>query len=190
MVKLLCLAVILLLGSLLCIEGQNSEGGVEDEMKTRLTQLEDSQRSARTLLENLEQKRSFGGRCENGMYSMLNDSWRSASNDVGGNGPFQCDRYLWPGWYRFFLNGENAVIPTTCVEEYHCNTHAPLWLDLRGQSLPYPGDEVTARVCASFYFDCCLFSRPITVRNCGHFLVYKLQPIDGCHFAFCTEPQS
>ncbi|XP_076444784.1 uncharacterized protein LOC143282840 isoform X2 [Babylonia areolata] len=128
---------------------------------------------------------ALSGPCNPRSHVEIDDAWRSVDQGSGSN----CDKNLNPGWYRFFLHGENAVIPTTCVPRSHCGTVATMWLDLQGQSLPDVGDEVTARACAHWTSGCCRTESPITVRNCGLYFVYKLNPAPNCNQAFCVEPR-
>jgi len=130
-----------------------------------------------------------------GPVTVLDQPWRVTTNRVPGG--YECDRDLNEvGWFRLKLNGKDATIPTECVEYQNCGTHVPMWLDLEGGQIPAPGAEKAVKVCTSQRNDCCSTEFPFNefpltgrVRNCGPYLIYRVNENPGtvCDRAFCAE---
>ncbi|KAM4697757.1 uromodulin-like [Rhinophrynus dorsalis] len=114
-------------------------------------------------------------------HTVLNEPWRSTSNNVSSS--IICD-YDKSGWYRFVGSG-GVRMPETCVPELSCNTHAPMWL--RG-SHPVLSDGIVNRTaCAHWSGNCCLWSTTVQIKACsGGYHVYKLSGTPACSLTYCT----
>lgn len=77
------------------------------------------------------------------------------------------------------------------IQVEHCGTLAPLWLSLNEKGPLLIGKERMGKACATWRkrdsTECCLFSKPVTVKNCGGFIIYKLRPPPGCDMAYCAK---
>ncbi|CAH3154935.1 unnamed protein product [Porites lobata] len=95
-----------------------------------------------------------------------------------------CDNNLF-GWHRFEA-ATGTKMPTSCVPNNRCNTHATGWLN--GSHPTVAEGLVTRQVCFSYY-DCCSWSINIQVRNCGDFYIYNFMgtpPEHPCHLRYCS----
>ncbi|CAL1578193.1 unnamed protein product [Knipowitschia caucasica] len=116
-------------------------------------------------------------------YISLNEPWRSTEYHVNQSNSPLCDSHVSGEWYRFTGMAGDAM-PTFCVSENHCGTHAPIWLN--GSHPELQDGVVRMSVCASFNGDCCRWSAPVEVKACaaGYF-VYKLPKPSICFHAYC-----
>ncbi|XP_016101336.1 uncharacterized protein [Sinocyclocheilus grahami] len=120
-------------------------------------------------------------------YTVLDDSWRSTSNQHSSF--IMCDAHVnWNGWYRLFIGGQSGQMPDTCVDQYRCSTHAPLWLN--GQHPQVEDGVVTRNICGHWGNDCCYFqSNPIKVKACpGNYYVYEFVQPNFCSGTYCAAP--
>ncbi|XP_036801946.1 oncoprotein-induced transcript 3 protein [Oncorhynchus mykiss] len=118
-------------------------------------------------------------------YISLNEPWRNTEyhvNHSSGSVPL-CDSRVSGEWYRFTGMAGDAM-PTFCIEENHCGTHAPIWLN---GSHPQPQDGImTLPVCASFNSNCCQWNASVDVKACtGGYYVYRLPRPSVCFHVYC-----
>uniref|UniRef100_A0A8B9KAW1 Oncoprotein induced transcript 3 n=1 Tax=Astyanax mexicanus TaxID=7994 RepID=A0A8B9KAW1_ASTMX len=117
-------------------------------------------------------------------YISLNEPWRNSDYHVNNSaGVPLCDRHVAGEWYRFTGMAGDAM-PTFCIEENHCGTHAPIWLN---GSHPLPADGVvTLPTCASFNDDCCHWKGTVEVKACTKgYYVYRLPRPTVCFHVYC-----
>ena len=96
-----------------------------------------------------------------------------------------CDSKL-SGWYRF-SGGAGTQMAETCPKTYSCSTNSSGWL--KGTHPTVAEAIVQRKVCflqnvSQFFTDCCNQTKNISVRNCGAFYVYRLDPPD-CYSRYC-----
>ncbi|KTG44041.1 hypothetical protein cypCar_00041646 [Cyprinus carpio] len=118
-------------------------------------------------------------------YTVLDNSWRAINNTYAS--VINCDQSVtWRGWYRLVIHGWNAQIPDTCVAQYSCGTHIPLWI--RGGHPTVEDGVVTREVCGHWNNYCCYYGvYPIKVKACpGNYYVYELISPNVCHAAYCA----
>ncbi|XP_068743638.1 uncharacterized protein [Montipora capricornis] len=120
--------------------------------------------------------------CSN--YRFLNESNRAMTHVNSSIGNL-CDSTL-SGWYRF--SGEAGTqMADSCPKIHHCSTDSPGWLD--GTHPTVAEGIVQRKVCFLQHLngtDCCYFSKDISVRNCGTFYVYLLDP-PRCYSRYCSN---
>lgn len=117
-------------------------------------------------------------------YISLNEPWRNTDYHVNqSSGVPLCDSHVSGEWYRFTGMAGDAM-PTFCVAENHCGTHAPIWL--KG-SHPQPDDGIVSLpVCASFNDNCCQWNASVDVKACaGGYFVYRLPRPSVCFHVYC-----
>uniref|UniRef100_A0A5F9DJF7 Oncoprotein induced transcript 3 n=1 Tax=Oryctolagus cuniculus TaxID=9986 RepID=A0A5F9DJF7_RABIT len=117
-------------------------------------------------------------------YISLNEPWRNTEHQFNeSQDPPLCDNHVDGEWYRFTGMAGDAM-PTFCIPENHCGTHAPVWLN---GSHPLEGDGIVQRqACASFRGNCCLWNTTVEVKACpGGYYVYRLTKPSVCYHVYC-----
>ncbi|XP_048581380.1 pancreatic secretory granule membrane major glycoprotein GP2-like [Nematostella vectensis] len=144
---------------------------------------ENTQESSNTEDEKLDIKpRAYYPPSECRSYTMLHGADRAMANTA--QNALRCDKNEFPGnlWYRFTGQAGNAM-PTSCVLEKRCGTHAPGWMV--GAHPTVAQGMVTRKVCYHWTKNCCRWSNYIKVRNCGAFYVYQLPKTPVCWLRYC-----
>lgn len=117
-------------------------------------------------------------------YISLNEPWRNTDHvfNESQDKPM-CDNHLDGEWYRFTGMAGDAM-PTFCIPENHCGTHAPIWLN---GSHPSESEGIVQRqACASFGNDCCQWNATVDIKACpGGYYVYQLAKPSVCFHVYC-----
>ena len=110
------------------------------------------------------------------------------SRNVGSVGEVECDLELpEAGQWSRFSGPAGTTMPTTAPPQFSCGTHAPGWLN---GTIPAEADGIVARdVCFHWEGDTCNWKVPISVRNCGPFVMFKLTPVPSCALRYCGAEQ-
>ena len=87
-----------------------------------------------------------------------------------------------PKWYRF-IGAAGTQMPTSCVPQHYCGTHAPGWLS--GSHPTRVGQIVNAKVCFHWSRSCCNWHANIQIKKCNGFFVYKLEKTPVCWLRYC-----
>jgi cysteine-rich repeat protein len=105
-------------------------------------------------------------------------------NVVDGTDEVECDLELpVDGQWSRFSGPAGSTMPLTAPDEFACGTHAPGWLN---GTIPAEADGIVARdVCFHFEGETCHWKVPISVRNCGPFVMFKLMPVPTCALRYC-----
>ena len=114
--------------------------------------------------------------CSN--HTFLNESNRAVT--YAGRTFNLSDSHL-TGWYRFSGEAGTQMAEVCPKRMYSCSTNSSGWLN--GTHPTVAEGIVQRKVCFSqrvsqFLNDCCNHSKSISVRNCGAFYVYRLDPSD------------
>ncbi|ETE63222.1 Oncoprotein-induced transcript 3 protein, partial [Ophiophagus hannah] len=106
-------------------------------------------------------------------YISLNEPWRNTEFQFNDSiDQPECDSHVDGEWYRFTGMAGDAM-PTFCIPENHCGTHAPIWLN---GSHPQESEGIVQRqACATFNGNCCLWNTTVEIKACpGGYYVYHL----------------
>ncbi|XP_055083327.1 oncoprotein-induced transcript 3 protein [Periophthalmus magnuspinnatus] len=118
-------------------------------------------------------------------YISLNEPWRNSEYHVNqsSNSAPLCDSHVSGEWYRFTGMAGDAM-PTFCISENYCGTHAPIWLN--GSHPQLQDGAVSMSVCATFNGDCCRWNASVQVKACpGGYFVYRLPKPSVCFHVYC-----
>ncbi len=111
---------------------------------------------------------------------------QEASRNVNSSGEVECDQDLpADGQWSRFSGPAGTTMPLTAPAVFACGTHAPGWLS---GVIPGEADGIVARdVCFHWDGDTCHWKVPISVRNCGPFVMFKLKPVPSCALRYCSS---
>ena len=113
-------------------------------------------------------------------YEELNEVERYWKHSTGN---FSCDNRIESGkWYRF-TGAAGRMMATYCIPKGSCNSRAVGWIDGNHPSEAY--QLASATVCFHWNSNCCAWSRPVQIRNCSGYYIYKLQKTVFCLNRYC-----
>ena len=113
-------------------------------------------------------------------YEELNEVERYWKHSTGN---FSCDNRIESGkWYRFTA-AAGRMMATYCIPKGSCNSRAVGWIDGNHPSEAY--QLASATVCFHWNSNCCAWSRPVQIRNCSGYYIYKLQKTVFCLNRYC-----
>ena len=113
-------------------------------------------------------------------YVELNEAERYWKQSTGN---FSCDNLIESGkWYRF-TGAAGRMMATYCIPKGSCNSRAVGWIDGNHPSEAY--QLVSATVCFHRNSNCCAWSRPVQIRNCSGYYIYRLQKTVFCLNRYC-----
>ncbi|XP_035668227.1 uncharacterized protein LOC118410561 [Branchiostoma floridae] len=126
-------------------------------------------------------------------HTSINEPRRSSAFVPGPTDALICDNVLPAGWYRFVTDDSGGKMPETCVEQFHCGTQVPVWLN---GAHPTDYQAVDREGCMNYGVpgDCCTLTVQIQVQRCPasngnpDFFVYNLQPTFACDIVYCADP--
>ena len=115
-------------------------------------------------------------------YELLSDRQRAAGVHRGNT--LKCDQkdLVTPKWYRF-TGAAGTQMPTSCVPQHYCGTHAPGWLS--GSHPTRVGQIINGKVCFHWSKSCCNWHASIQIKRCNGFYVYKLSRTPVCWLRYC-----
>ena len=116
-------------------------------------------------------------------YHILSNADRKSSYPTPHRGPVICDRSFLEGWYRF-VGAAGTKMPTTRVPAYRCGTDWSGWLD--GAHPTVEDGVVNRKVCFTDRTSVCKVTKTTSVKNCGSYFIYKLQPPPICDSRYCS----
>jgi len=114
-------------------------------------------------------------------YQNLTDAERKYdyNTQAGSN---KCDNELRnKGWHRF-QGAAGTKMATKSPGFYKCGTPHPAWLD--GAHPTVAEGRVRRYVCINKRGECGVRTS-VDVKNCTSYYVYKLYPLNDCHFRYC-----
>ncbi len=109
---------------------------------------------------------------------------QEASRNVNSSGEVECDLDLPDeGQWSRFAGAAGTTMPLAAPPTFTCGTHAPGWLN---GVIPGEAEGIVARdVCFHWDGNDCNWKVPISVRNCGPFVMFKLKPVPSCALRYC-----